>query len=112
MLLCIVKIDACFVVSCVYTNVIKHIRMIVKYKVQRAHQNDKNSDLIFIGVEDKVVTKRELPIAIKEGWSVVRKEYFLITHFLDFWRKLDTKEKISITIMLTTIIALINSLLK
>jgi hypothetical protein len=80
--------------------------MIIKYKVQRPHQNDKYSRVVFIGIEDKIVSKKELLFAIKEGWTVVRKEYFLITHFLDFWRKLNTSDRIKTVGITIAIIAL------
>jgi hypothetical protein len=82
----------------------------VKYELQRSKKPIGN--FVMVGYDIKIIKKSELEKHLKDGWIFVRKKYFIITHFLDFWRSLNTDQKISIIIftigsIITIIIAVI-----
>ncbi|GEM_PF-3441590 len=64
--------------------------------------------MVMFGYHMKIVTSRELPLFLAQGWEICRKEYFLITPISDWWKNLEMQNKIAVVgIIVTTIIALL-----
>ena len=66
----------------------------IKYELQRPMQQNVPG-FVMIGNDFKTVKSSELQKHLDDGWFIVRKRYFLITPFLDWWKKLKNGEKIS-----------------
>ena len=62
--------------------------------------------------DKKFVKKSNLKEYLNNDWILIRKKYFIITHFLDWWRSLNTDQKISIIgITIGSIITIVLSII-
>lgn len=80
----------------------------IKYEITRY----KFDGFSGVTTERKSIKKSKLSKYLNDDWILVRKRYFIITHFLDFWRSLNTDQKINIIIftigtIITTALAVI-----
>jgi hypothetical protein len=58
--------------------------------------------------ETKTIKKSKYKLYKNDGWYVLKKKIFIITQFSDWWRSLNTNQKISIIgIIIASITALI-----
>jgi len=58
--------------------------------------------------ETKKIKKSKLKLYKNQGWYIVSKEYFIITHSSVWWRSLNTNQRISIIgIIVASITAII-----
>lgn len=56
---------------------------------------------VMMEFEYKIVSKSELNKHTKDGWTLHRKKYFILTYFLDLWLSLNTDQKIAVIAILT-----------
>ena len=64
------------------------------------------------GFEFKTVSKSELKLYLDKDWVLHRKKYFLITSFLDWFKKLSDSEKIAFfALVIPSVIAIIFGIL-
>lgn len=68
--------------------------MIIKHEVGRPYQNPPHDSSLIIGIETKVVSRKERIKLCREGWFYIRTIYPGITPLLDRWKKLSFTEKI------------------
>jgi hypothetical protein len=54
--------------------------------------------------EYKTVSKSELQSFLKNGWSLHRKKYFIVTNFIDWWKPLSLGNKIAIFAILIPVL--------
>ena len=74
----------------------------VKYEIIKYSPSD-------FGVlkDKKIVKKSNLNKYLNDDWILIRKRYFILTHFLDFWLGLNTDQKINVIAIITaSVIAL------
>ncbi|MFC4218812.1 hypothetical protein [Flagellimonas marina] len=77
----------------------------IKYELKRSKKSE--GWMMMMGYESKTVTPRELQTHLKEGWTLVRKRYFLVTYITDWWKNLSTGNRISVFgIVLSTALTL------
>ncbi|WP_417887948.1 hypothetical protein [Zunongwangia sp.] len=65
----------------------------IKYEIKRSKQSVGN--FIPVGYDFKTIKKSELDSHLNNGWSFIRKKYFIITSILDWWKTLKNGEKIA-----------------
>lgn len=76
----------------------------IKYVIQI----DESDEFGGLNTSIKKIKKSKFKLYEKKGWRLVRKEYFIITYFSDWWRSLNTNHKISIIgIIVASIVAII-----
>lgn len=64
----------------------------VKYEIKTLPKSNK----WILNYKHKTVSKSELDRYLKQGWTLVRKKYFIITPFLDLWRPISVENRISL----------------
>ncbi len=70
----------------------------IKYELKRMPKVD---GFVMMNFEYKTVNKSEVEKLKKEGWILHRKKFFIVTYLFDFWRNLNTDQKINIIASLT-----------
>jgi hypothetical protein len=82
--------------------------MVILYKIHRPTENDPTSELQFFTMDTQIVSKKKFNQLVKEGWTLIRKEYFILTPLQDFWLKCDNSNKVKILgISLASLISII-----
>lgn len=64
----------------------------VKYEIKTLPKSNK----WILNYKHKTVSKSELDRYLKQGWTLVRKKYFIITPFLDLWKPISVENRISL----------------
>lgn len=54
---------------------------------------------VFMDYEYKTVSSNELSNFLKEGWEIHRKEYFIVSYLLNFWKSYDRDKKTDIVLI-------------
>ncbi|QXP70705.1 hypothetical protein H0I29_00985 [Polaribacter sp. R2A056_3_33] len=65
----------------------------IKYELKREKKSD--GWMVMIGYDFITVKPSELQKHLDDGWTIIRKKYFIITSFLDWWATLKNGEKIA-----------------
>lgn len=80
----------------------------VKYEIKTLPESNR----WILNYKHKTVTKSELDTYLKQGWTLVRKKYFIITPFLDIWRPISVENRISlIRALIPVVLAIVFGLL-
>lgn len=70
----------------------------IEYEMKRI---PKVEGFVMTEFEYKIVSKSELYKYAKDGWTLHRKKYFILTYFFDLWLSLNTDQKIAVIAILT-----------
>jgi|SRR5690554_8005912 len=80
----------------------------IKYEIKTIPKSNK----WILNYKHKTVSKSELDNYLKQGWTLVRKKYFIITPLLDLWRPISLENRLSlIRALIPAVLAIVFALL-
>lgn len=80
----------------------------IKYEIKTLPETNR----WILNYKHKTVSKSELDKYLKQGWTLVRKKYLIITPFLDLWRPISVENRISlIRALIPAVLAILFGLL-